>query len=118
MSSVFLRVTAIFLSVFSCAFLKQCDYFVLSSFHEAFGLVLAEADILGIPVMSTDILGPKGFMEKHGGLLVSNNEEGIYKGMKLMLEGKVKPLYVDYEKYNQDVIGQLETILNLEKHGE
>ncbi len=93
------------------AFVKKCDGFVFTSFYEAFGLVLAEADILGVPVMSTDILGPRGFMQEHGGLLVSNDEDGIYDGMKQMIDGKVKPLGVDYEKYNQNAIHQFRSLL-------
>ncbi len=93
------------------AFLRQCDYLVLSSLHEAFGLVLAEADILNIPVMSTDILGPRGFMKEHNGLLVKNDVDGIYNGMKQMIDGNVKPLGVDYEKYNQNALNQMKYIL-------
>ncbi|WP_249029939.1 glycosyltransferase [Tannockella kyphosi] len=91
--------------------LKKCDYFVLSSLHEGFGLVLAEADILGLPVMSTDILGPKLFMEKHGGLLVEESLEGIVLGMKKMMLGEIKPLGVDYELMNKTSVKQFEDML-------
>ena len=37
--------------------IKACDGFILSSLYEGFGLVLAEADILGLPIVSTDITG-------------------------------------------------------------
>jgi CDP-glycerol glycerophosphotransferase len=91
--------------------LKACDYFVLSSFYEGFGLVLAEADILGKPVISTDINGPRGFMTKHGGTLVENSEEGILNGMRMLLEGKVQPMNVDYEAYNQTCVEEFESVL-------
>lgn len=90
---------------------KACDYFVLSSFYEGFGLVLAEADILGKPVVSTDISGPRDFMLEHGGTLVENSEEGLYQGIKLLCQGKVKPMNVDYEAYNQEVIREFEQLL-------
>ncbi len=93
------------------ALLKQCDYFAFTSSHEGFGLVLAEADILGVPVMSTDILGPSGFMKEYGGLLVSDDNQGIYEGMKKLLEGNVDLLDIDYSKYNEIAVAQFEGLL-------
>ena len=90
--------------------LKKCDYFVLSSFYEGFGLVLAEADILGKPVISTDIIGPRLFMNQHGGTLVENSNEGILNGMKMLAEDKIKPMGVDYEQYNREVLESFETL--------
>lgn len=90
--------------------LKACDYFILSSYYEGFGLVLAEADILGKPVVSTDIEGPRSFMKKYGGTLVENSEEGIYDGLKLLYEGKVRPMKVDYEAYNAECVGEFERV--------
>lgn len=93
------------------ALLKKCDYFVLSSFYEGFGLVLAEADIVGLPVISTDIEGPRNFMIKNGGHLVENNEEGIYQGMKDLLQGKVSTMNVNYEDYNQQALEEFYQML-------
>lgn len=92
--------------------IKACDYFVLSSHYEGFGLVLAEADILGVPVISTDIPGPRGFMKKYGGTLVENSEAGILEGMKMLHNGQVKPLTVDYAQYNQEAVAEFEVILS------
>lgn len=93
------------------AILKKCDYFVLSSFYEGFGLVLAEADILNIPVISTDISGPRNFIKENNGTLVENSEKGIYNGMKLLLDGKVKAMNVDYEAYNNNAINEFYNLL-------
>lgn len=97
------------------AILNACDFFVLSSFYEGFGLVLAEADILGKPVISTDIAGPRGFMLQHGGTLIKNSEQGIYEGMSLLLEGKVTPMNVDYKKYNRECIQEFEAAISFSK---
>lgn len=91
--------------------LKACDYFVLSSHYEGFGLVLAEADILDVPVVSTDIPGPRGFMKKYGGILVEDSQEGILKGMELLHSGDIKPMNVDYQNYNREAIVEFEQIL-------
>lgn len=93
--------------------LKACDYFVLSSFYEGFGLVLAEADILGKPVISTDITGPRGFMKQNHGTLVEDSEDGLYQGMASMLRGKIAPMNVDYEAYNQEAVAEFEKLFNL-----
>lgn len=91
---------------------KACDYFVLSSFYEGFGLVLVEADILGVPVVSTDIAGPRGFMKKNGGMLVEDSEDGVLKGMQMLHDGQIGPMNVDYEQYNQEAIQEFENILS------
>ncbi len=90
--------------------LKACDYFILSSFFEGFGLVLAEADILGKPVVSTDIVGPRGFMKKYGGTLVENSEEGVYNGLKMLLNDEIKPMNIDYDAYNVECVEEFEKI--------
>lgn len=91
--------------------IRRCDYFVLSSFYEGFGLVLVEADILGVPVISTDVPGPKGFMRESGGCLVANNQEGIFEGMRTMLEEGMPLLKVDYDEYNRDAVSAFEAML-------
>ncbi len=91
--------------------LKRCDYFVFSSHYEGFGLVLAEADILGVRCVSTDIPGPRTFMKKYGGTLVADSEQGVHDGMKLCLDGKVtSTLSVNYEEYNKEAVAEFERI--------
>lgn len=91
---------------------KLCDYFVFSSFYEGFGLVLAEANILGLPVISTDISGPRTFMKENGGLLVENSETGLYEGMKMLLNGEVPVMNVDYDDYNKKAIEEFEGLFD------
>ena len=91
---------------------KQCDYFAFSSLYEGFGLVLAEADILGLPCFSPDLPGPRSFMKKYGGLLVENSEKGILSGMEACINGITpKKLQVDYEEYNKTAVEQFESML-------
>lgn len=92
--------------------LKKCDALALTSLYEALGLVLAEADMVGVPCFSTDIPGPRTFMQKYGGLLVENNEEGILQGMRDCLDGRApKKLSIDYEEYNKEAIAQFESLI-------
>ena len=92
--------------------MKKCDYFVLSSFYEGFGIVIAEADILEFPVISTNITGPRIFMQKHGGTLVENSTDGLEKGMRLLIQGKVDVMNVDYKKYNEEAVEAFENMMN------
>lgn len=90
--------------------LKKCDLFILSSFYEALGLVLLEADTCKVPCISTNVRGPRVFMEKYGGTLVDNSEEGILQGMNDFMAGKVKCMNFDAEKYNEQVKKEYEAI--------
>lgn len=86
--------------------LKACDLFVLSSLYEGLGLVILEADTLGLPVISTDVTGPRGFMTEHGGYLVPPSADGLYLGMKAFQRGEVSIMRVDYEAYNRRAVGE------------
>lgn len=90
---------------------KKCDGFMLASHYEGFGLVLVEADILGLPVVSTDITGPRTFMQKNNGTLVENTAEGVEKGFRLLIDGKVPMLTSDYQEYNTNAIKEFKEIL-------
>lgn len=94
--------------------IKQCDLFILSSFYEGLGLTLLEADSLGVPVISTDIAGPKQFMQEHGGYLVEPTKKGILKGMEAYLNQEVVPMQVDYDIYNKKAVEQFETLFRKE----
>lgn len=93
--------------------LKKCDYFVMSSLHEGLPVVITEADILGLPCFSTDIPGPRSFMQQHRGLLVENSEAGVLEGLRACMEGRVpKNLDIDYEEYNKRAVAQFEQLIN------
>lgn len=91
---------------------KRCDGFILASHYEGFGLVLAEADILGLPVVSTDITGPRTFMKNNNGTLVENTLEGVEKGFKLLVDGKVPMLTTDYREYNKNAIAEFKSLID------
>ena len=90
--------------------LKKCDLFVLSSRYEGLGLTILEADTLGIPVISTEICGPSGFMHDHGGYMVPCSADGIYRGMQAFARGEVSAMNVDFEEYNKNAVRQFEKL--------
>lgn len=91
--------------------LARCDGFILSSRHEGLGLVLLEADALGLPVVATDIPGPRGFMQKNGGFLVPDTDQGVYQGVSSLMKGEVRPMGVDYVSYNRDALEAFRKLL-------
>lgn len=90
---------------------KACDGFILASHYEGFGLVLAEADILGLPVVSTDITGPRTFMQKNNGTLVENTQKGVEDGFRMLIEGKVPMMTTDYKVYNETALKEFKSII-------
>lgn len=89
---------------------SKCDLFILSSYYEGLGLTLLEADTVGIPTMSTNVQGPRGFVTRYGGTLVDVSKEGIYDGMKRFVKGEIKAMNVDYEEYNKVAAQEFERI--------
>lgn len=70
-------------------YIKQGDLFVCSSKNEGFSLVIAEAIILGLPIISTNCSGPNELLNfGEYGLLVENSIEGLYLGLKSLLINK------------------------------
>ncbi len=82
--------------------LSRCDLFMLPSHYEGLGLVILEADCLGVPPFATDITGPRAFMHRYKGHLVENSTLGILRGMYDFVDGKVHTLDINYEEYNQN----------------
>ena len=64
--------------------------FVCSSYREGFSTAVTESLVVGTPVVSTLCSGAQellGYNNEYG-LIVENSEEGIYKGLKKLLEDK------------------------------
>ena len=84
-------------------FIKNADFYILSSRYEGFPTVLFEAITLKKKIIATDVSGVREML-KDGklGLIVDNSEEGIYEGMKKALQNpesfdQYEQLLKDYE---------------------
>jgi glycosyltransferase involved in cell wall biosynthesis len=78
-------------------YLKKADFYVMSSRHEGFPTIIAEALILNKPVISTDVSGIKDLLQEGKlGIIMPNSEQGIYDGMKKFLTDR--ELAGHYEK--------------------
>ena len=68
-------------------FIANSDIFVCSSRAEGYSLVIAESLVLGVAVLSTNCSGPTELLENGDyGLIVENTEEGLYNGLKLLVQ--------------------------------
>ena len=93
-------------------YIKNSDCFILSSVTEGYPVVLQEAEILNIPVVTTDVSDVRNDIEGKYGLVVENSDDGVYAGMKEFLDNGIKTEEFDAEKFNQEIIRKLEGIIN------
>jgi len=93
-------------------FMRQCDFFVLPSLFETFGVVLIEALACGKPVIASDIGGPNEIVTNEVGKLVPpGDSEALTEAIDYMLEH-----YQDYspekiaryaqERFSYKAVGQ------------
>lgn len=67
-------------------YIKNADFFLLPSFHEAAPMVYGEAISLGVPVVTTNTISAKELIEERDyGIVCENSEEGIYFTLKIFL---------------------------------
>ena len=90
--------------------LKRADLFLLSSEYEGMPMVLFEAACLEVPIVTVDTIGCHEFMTRYNGLLLENSEEGLIKGMKMGIEGKVPLLNIDFDEYNTECVNQFDAL--------
>lgn len=73
------------------AYVNACDVFVCSSFTEGLSTATIEALILGKAIVSTDVSGAREIIgDSEYGLVVENSTEGIYEGLKVLLDNPEK----------------------------
>lgn len=91
---------------------SKCKLFLLSSDYEALGMVLLEAESLGIPAVSTDIPGPADLMRRYGGYVVENSVEGLYQGMCAYRNGDVHTMGISFDDYNKESIRKFDALFS------
>ncbi len=92
-------------------YMKNADYFLLSSFHEAAPMVFGEAACLGLPILTTKTLSAKELVEERGiGKACDNSEEGIYEIVKTALDKKLTFDLNQFTTLNEKAISQFKFI--------
>ena len=80
-------------------YIKNFDLFICSSIWESYSLVVNEALILNVPVISTRCGGPEEVLcyGKYG-ILTDNNKESLYGAVEDFLQNNMNLRHVCYEK--------------------
>lgn len=79
-------------------YLVRFNLFVCSSRWESYSIVVNEALVLGIPVISTKCGGPEEVLQQgKWGELTENNEEALYESIKSFLLNKNQKLLYGYD---------------------
>lgn len=71
-------------------YIAKCNLFVCASHSEGFSTAATESLIVGTPICTVDVSGMKEMLGKKNeyGLIVNNNEEDLYFGIKKLLDDK------------------------------
>ncbi|HEY3504767.1 MAG TPA: glycosyltransferase [Actinocatenispora sp.] len=99
------------------AIMKRADCFVLSSDYEGQPMVILEARVLGLPVVSTDFASVRGSLAEGVGLVVPRTAEDLAAGMREYLRGTVPNPTFDYVAYNRDAVEQFYAAIGAEQDG-
>lgn len=81
-------------------FIKCSDMYICASYAEGYNTAITEALVLGKPVVSTECSGVKEQLGENNeyGICTPNTEEGLYEGIKQMLNEKTLNHYTQKAK--------------------
>ena len=97
-------------------YVAKMDLFVCSSQKEGYSTAVTEAVSLGIPVVTTKCSGMEEILHNgEYGLIVDNNENSLYEGLKNILDNPDKMNY-----YRKNIVNSnsFDTIFLVEKYEE
>lgn len=90
-------------------YIKNCDIYVQTSFHEAFCLTVAEARTLCKPIVTTAATGIREQFEGNDGLIVeAMTPEALYNGIKCLIDNvDLQNIFVQNLKKFHDNVNDL-----------
>ena len=100
-------------------YMKDYDLFILASKTEAYSLVMVESLILKVPVLTTKVASVSYILENEKyGKVVDNNVNGIYNGLKSIIEDtkqlntlKKNLFNYSYKSQNKTILKQIQKLL-------
>ena len=84
--------------------MSACDCFVMSSDYEGQPIVILEARVLGLPIVTTRFGSVESAMEGSGGLIVDTDEDALAEGLRKFLDGQIRARAFDGDDYNRAVM--------------
>jgi glycosyltransferase involved in cell wall biosynthesis len=88
------------------AIMAHTDCFVLSSDYEGQPMVILEALVLGLPIVTVEFASAKNALPAGSGLVVPQTDEGVADGMRAYLRGEVPESRFDPVAYNRKAVGE------------
>lgn len=94
-------------------YIKKADYFCLLSYFEGYGMVLEEAKILGKNIVITDTAAREAVEGYSKAVIFENTEDGIYEGIKDILQNKdkIEDTIEENNYNNESIINEIINVL-------
>lgn len=92
-------------------YIKAADYFILLSYYEGLGMVLLEAKALDKYILITDSAARETLIGYNDSKIVDNNEDGIYEGIKELVEKKPKSLGKNKDM-NKEILNEVISLID------
>ena len=90
-------------------YIKNADFFVLSSYMEGYGIVIKEALLLKKKIITTDVVGPREILENGKyGIIIKNSDDAVKYELEKVLKNKNN--YKELEKNLNNYKGDNEEI--------
>lgn len=86
--------------------LAAADCFVLSSDYEGQPMVILEAAIAELPIVSVDFGSVRDALPGSTIHVVSQTDDALADGMRAFLRGEVEPSHLDVDSYNRSAVGE------------
>lgn len=95
-------------------YIQQANIFCLLSYYEGYGMVLEEAKILGKDIIITNTAAREALQGYSSSTIVENTQEGIYEGLKKMVQQKRQDRAKEYENNeyrNEAILEQIKKVV-------
>jgi glycosyltransferase involved in cell wall biosynthesis len=93
------------------AIMAASDCFVLSSSYEGQPMVLLEAAVLGLPIVSVNFSSVHDALPNDSIHIVEQTDEALADGMRAFLRHEIAPSSIDAAVYTQEVLNEFHRIV-------